>query len=147
MHPKARSEGILVRELNGDFIVYDEDAGRAHELNTAAASVWRHCDGATPVDALAAALAAETELPADEEIVHLALAQLSKAGLLEGPEVALAARVSRRQLIQRLGLAGSVTLLLPMVGSLVVPSPAAALSPGAPSIVPTGNGPTAEPTA
>ena len=138
MHPKARSEDILVRELDGDFIVYDEDAGRAHELNGAAACVWRHCDGETPVSGLAAALGAETELPADEEVVHLALVQLSKAGLLEGPQSAFTARVSRRQLIQRLGLAGSVTLLLPMVGSLVVPSPAMAQSPP--------HGPTSEPT-
>ena len=141
MQPKARREGILVRELEGEFVLYDEDAGRAHELNTAAASVWRHCDGETSISALASTLATETELPADEEIVHLALAQLAKAGLMEGPQSAITARVSRRQLIQRLGLAGSVTLLLPMVGTLVVPSPAMAGSP------PFTTAPTAAPTA
>ena len=146
MHPKARSEGVMVREVDGDFVVYDEHEGRAHELNASAAFVWRHCDGETSISELAAALTSETGLPADEEIVQLALAQLSKAGLLEGPQDAFTARVSRRQLIQRLGLAGSVTLMLPMVGTIVVPSPAMAQSPPTPPTPAPSGAPTAAPT-
>jgi hypothetical protein len=126
MYVKARHEAIIAKELRGEFVLYDERAQRAHELNAPAAAVWRHCDGKTSVGDLAAALAAETDLPADEEIVRLALAQLSKAGLLEGPPDAFAAGVSRRQIIQRLGLAGA--FLLPIVSTLVAPSPAMAQS-------------------
>ena len=126
MHAKARREDIIVREIKGEFVLYDEQALRAHELNAAAGSVWRHCDGETSIRSLADAVAAETELPADEEIVHLALAQLSKAGLLEGPQEGFEPRISRRQIIQRLGMASSLTVLLPMVGTIVVPSSAMA---------------------
>lgn len=108
MQPKARRLNIIAREIEGAFVLYDEQAQRVHELNLAAASVWRHCDGDTSVSGLTAAMAAETGLPGDEEIVQLALAQLSKAGLLEGPHTAFEARVSRRQLTQRLGLVGSL---------------------------------------
>ena len=139
MNAKARREGLIVKEIDGEFAVYDEHAERAHELNSTAASVWRHCDGETSVGEIAAALATETELPVDEEIVHLALGQLSNAGLLEGPQSAFAARMSRRQIIQRLGLAGSLALLLPMVGTIVAPSPAMAQSATPPP-------PTAQPT-
>ena len=91
---------------------------------------------------LADAMAAETELPADEDIVHLALGQLSKAGLLEGPQEGFEQKISRRQIIQRLSLASSLTVLLPMVGTIVAPSSAMA-QPGPPS--PTPNGPTLAP--
>ena len=133
MHAKARREGIIVKEIKGEFVLYDEKALRAHELNTAAGVVWQHCDGETSIRDLADAMAAETELPADEDIVHLALAQLAKAGLLEGPQQGFEPRISRRQLIQRLSLASSLTVLLPMVGTIVAPSSAMAQSgPGSP---------------
>ena len=138
MHAKARREGIIVKEIEREFVLYDENALRAHELNAAAGSVWRHCDGETSVRGLADAMAAETELPADEDIVHLALGQLSGAGLLEGPQKGFEPRISRRQIIQRLSLASSLTVLLPMVGTIVAPSSAMAQSGPAP---PTPNGP------
>ncbi len=128
MQPKARHRNVIVREIAGEFVLYDEKTQRAHELNAAAASVWRHCDAKTSIGDLAAALAIETALPADEEVVHLALDQLSKAGLLEGPHEAFEARMSRRQIVHRLGLAGSLAFLLPVVSTLVAPSPAMAQS-------------------
>jgi hypothetical protein len=139
MQPKARRTGIITKEFEGEFVLYDEDSQRAHELNATAASVWRNADGNTSIAGLTAALAAETKLPADEEIVHLALAQLSKAGLLEGPQSAFEARISRRQIAQRLGLTGSLAMLLPIVSSIVAPTPVMAQS------VPTGS-PTTSPT-
>jgi hypothetical protein len=120
-----------------------------HELNAAAASVWRRADGATPIAALMTNVSADTGLPADEEIVHLALAQLAQAGLLEGPHTTFDAKVSRRRICQRLGLTGSVAMLLPIVSSIVAPTPAMAQSRSptiAPTMSPTGV-PTAAPTA
>src|SRR5215510_8209919 len=98
MHPKARRGDVIVKEFERDCLLYDEQSLRVHELNGAAAIVWRHADGNTSIAELAAAVAAETELPADEEIVRLALTQLSKAGLMEGPQATFDARVSRRQI-------------------------------------------------
>ena len=80
---KARTQGLIIKELEGEIAVYDERDHRAHELNAAAAAVWKKCDGESSIDEIAEAVAADSELPADEGIVHMALDQLSRAGLLE----------------------------------------------------------------
>lgn len=132
---KARTEGLIIKELDGELAVYDEREHRAHELNSTAAAVWRKCDGETELDEIAREIAAETELPQDEEIVRMALDQLSRAGLLEqAPQ--LEGHISRRQVIQRLGLAGGAALLLPAVTTIVAPSRAMAQSVPAPVAVP-----------
>jgi hypothetical protein len=133
MPPKARRTDIIAMEFEGGFVLYDELTQRVHELNASAASVWQHSDGSTSIEALTAAVAADTELPADEAIVHLALAQLGKAGLLDGPQAPFDARISRRQISQRLGLTGSLALLLPIVSSIVAPTPVMAQSGGTPA--------------
>lgn len=138
---KARSDDLIVKELGRELAIYDEREHRAHELNATAATVWRHCDGKSSVSEIASAMAAESELPADEEIVELALDQLSRGGLLEEPWKRLEAPTSRRQVIRRLGLVGTAALLLPAVTTIVAPTRAMAQS--AP---PTPSDPTPSPT-
>jgi hypothetical protein len=128
MHPKARRTNIIAKEFDRECLLLDEHTLRVHELNATAASVWRHADGSRSITDLAAAMATDTGLPADDEIVRLALAQLSKAGLLEDPQSIFDARISRRQLTRRLGLTGGLALLLPLVSSIVAPTPAMAQS-------------------
>lgn len=131
---KARTEELIIKELDGELAVYDEREHRAHELNATAAAVWRKCDGETPLEQIASEIAAETELPQDEEIVRMALDQLSRAGLLEqAPK--LEGHISRRHVIQRLGLAGTAALLLPAVTTIVAPTRAMAQS-GPPQPIP-----------
>jgi hypothetical protein len=127
--PRARSEGLVVRELDGEVLVYDLERHRAVCLNRAAALVWRRCDGRTDVAGLARALGEELGEPAVEEVVWLALEQLGRDRLLGEAmrRPARAARVTRRELIRRLGLAAAATL--PLVTSVVVPTPAQAASP------------------
>ena len=123
--PRARSGGLLVRELDGEVLVYDLERHRAVCLNAAAAAVWRRCDGRTDVPALVHALPGEA---GGEEGVWLALEQLARDRLLADAVVrpAGAARVTRRELIRRLGLAAAATL--PLVTSVVAPTPAQAAS-------------------
>jgi coenzyme PQQ synthesis protein D (PqqD) len=126
MHPKAKRTDIIAKEFDRECLLLDEQTLRVHELNATAASVWRHADGHRSIADLAAAMATDTGLPGDEEIVHLALAQLSQAGLLE--DSWSDARISRRQITKRLGLTGGLALLLPLVSSIVAPTPAIAQS-------------------
>jgi hypothetical protein len=121
MKTRARQTGLVVRELEGELLVYDLEAHRAHRLNRAAAIVFHGCDGRTGVPELAARLRRELGVPADGRWVRLAIARLSKAGLLEEAAES-AATVSRRDWIRRAGL----TLLLPTVISIVAPTPAEA---------------------
>jgi hypothetical protein len=110
------------------LLVYDFERHRAVCLNRAAAAVWRLCDGRTNVAGLGRALGEESGGEVGEEAVWLALEQLARERLLAGRLVrpAGAARVTRRELIRRLGLAAAASL--PLVTSVVAPTPAQAAS-------------------
>jgi hypothetical protein len=126
--PRARAEGIVVRELPDEVLVYDLDTHRAACLNSTAAAVWRLCDGRrTPAD-IRKALEKSSGGPVPEELVWLALEQLGRDNLLDArpPRPAQLAGLSRRELIKRVGLAAAVAL--PAVSSIVAPTPAEASS-------------------
>lgn len=123
---RARKNGLIVKEIDGELVMYDEVNDKAHQLNQTASVVWKHCDGESTVSQIARKLGAETDLAADDEIVQLAIAELRDAGLLEAGAPSFA--ISRRSLIRRLGLAAGTALLLPAVTSIVAPTPAMALS-------------------
>ena len=74
--PKAKTERLIVREIDGETLAYDRGPAAASCLNESAARVWRECDGETSVAEIAAALGE------DELAVWLALHQLAKAQLL-----------------------------------------------------------------
>ena len=125
--PKARAEGVVVRELDGEVLVYDLDTHRAVCLNASAAAVWRLCDGRRTPSDIRRALGKTGAVP--EEFVWLALEQLARDGLLDArlparPEAL--AGLSRREMMRRVGLAAAVAL--PVVVSIVAPTPADAAS-------------------
>ena len=128
MQPQARQDRVIVQEVGQELAVYDQARHRAHRLNRTAALVWRHCDGHTTVAEQAALLAREG-LPADEELVWLALEQLDKAQLLSAPleQPAGATALSRRQALNRARLAG-LALMVPVVGTIIAPTPVRAFS-------------------
>ncbi len=127
MNPHARKEGLLVEELSDETLVYDLDRHKAHCLNQTAAFVWRHCDGQTSVSELARLLEDELGIPANEEVVWLALDRLERVHLLQqrAEHRTQTPRYSRRQLVRRLGQIG---IALPMIVSIVSPLAAAAVS-------------------
>jgi hypothetical protein len=124
--PLRREADLIVRDLAGETLVYDRERHKAHCLNHAAALVWRHCDGHTSVAQLAALVLQECNGPADEGVVWLALHQLQKARLLQGPmqSPADAPGFSRRDLVRKLGVAAAV----PIVMSILAPTAMAAAS-------------------
>lgn len=124
--PHARKEGLVVRELPNEVLVYDLDRDKAHCLNQTAALVWKHCDGKTSVHEMTRLLESDLKSPVDEKLVWFALDQLSKDHLLEESIVppAMMAGMSRRQMVRTLGLAAVVAV--PLVTSIVAPTPAQA---------------------
>jgi len=126
--PRAREEGLVIKALSDELLVYDLERHEAHCLNRAAALVWGRCDGRTTVSEVAALFGEESKGTATEEAVWLALDGLREAHLLRdgaGRNPEAARRVSRRTLIRTLGLAAAA---LPLVTSIVVPRAAAAQS-------------------
>ena len=43
--PLARNEGLVIKELPDELLIYDTETDRAHCLNETAAFVWLRCDG------------------------------------------------------------------------------------------------------
>jgi hypothetical protein len=136
--PVARADGLIVEEFGDELLVYDLTRDKAHRLNRTAAFVWRRCDGQTTVAALAAALvkdqalekdaapATESTLRLGEMVVRMALDRLAAARLfterLTMP--ASKARLSRRDVMRAAG----ISLLVPLVESIVAPRAAEAAS-------------------
>jgi len=132
--PEARKEGLIVRELSGEVLVYDRDRSKAHCLNSTAALVWQYCDGKTPVSQIARTIESAINVPVDEEVVWLGVEQLNKSKLLKSTTVpSHASGLSRRDVMKRIGLAAAVAL--PVVTSIIAPSAAQAAN-----CLPSGQG-------
>lgn len=128
--PCARRNEIISQKLLEETMVYDQVSHRAHVLNQTLSLVWESADGRNTVDQIAQILHRQLGLPADRSVVLLALQELEESGLLQepvqvevGPE-----RPSRRDVARRLALAGASAALLPLVTSVLAPTPAMAAS-------------------
>jgi coenzyme PQQ synthesis protein D (PqqD) len=137
--PKARSEGLITKEVEGEVLVYDRERDQAHCLNETAAAIWKLCDGCTGVPELTGSVSKSLGIPVGEIVIQLGLKQLSANHLLvEGYEVAsLPVNSSRRNLVRRLGVG---VALLPLITSLSAPTALAAVSCGGPCTGGPGRG-------
>lgn len=122
--PQARQDGIVVRELPDEVLVYDLERHKAHCLNSTAAAVWRYCDGETSPHEMGFRLARDFSTPVDEDVVWLALHDLGQLGLLENP-IVRPTGLSRAQLLRRVGVV-TAAIALPAAFSLAVPTAGAA---------------------
>lgn len=133
-----RVDGLLVERIDGEVLVVKESSHEAHALNEAASIVFDLCDGAMSREAMAAEVARRTGLPVDEGVVDLALADLVEAGLVVLDDEA-PATITRRGLIRRLALPAAAMAMLPVVETVLMPSPASAQSgPVPPTPSPSG---------
>jgi len=122
MKPEKRRDGLVVKELPEEILVYDLERHKAHCLNPAAAVVFKHCNGERSVAELARLLRRELGASADQSWVHLALDRLGRAHLLEEGGRAREARgLSRREVLKRAGV--GLAAALPLVTSIVAPTP------------------------
>jgi len=159
--PKARSEGIITKDIDGELLIYDRTRDRAHCLNETAAAIWKLCDGRRSVGEIAAQLSgagadgssqqteasrqkaeSSAQSPVDERVVWLALDKLQRSHLLEAPKPELphklfwppaVAGITNMSRREAVRRFGLGTAIaLPIVISMVAPTPAeAAVSCGA----------------
>jgi Coenzyme PQQ synthesis protein D (PqqD) len=125
VQPQARTDQLLIHELADETLVYDLVRNKAHCLNRTAAAVWRACDGRSRTAEIARRLKSELKLPADEQLVGLALSQLGRARLLQEGVVheGTMSRCSRRDFARKLGIALAA---VPLVMTVLAPSAAMA---------------------
>ena len=123
---RKRQDGRIIKRVDDELVIYDEQNHKVFHLNKAAAIVWEYCDGASSLDDLAHTLASHSELPASVDLAGLALQELRDADLIEGSFASVAGReVARRDVITRMA---GFALALPAVVSLLAPTPAMAAS-------------------
>jgi hypothetical protein len=143
IYPK-QSATVHAETLNDELCLYDWQRKEVHALNSIAAKVWHLCDGRTSPAQMATQLM--TELPADlhakqaEELVWMSLEKLETAHLLaEQGSSAILTRprlISRRQFLKMLGGVTGGVIVLPVVTSILAPTPVQAQSPIFPPIFP-----------
>jgi hypothetical protein len=127
-NPTRRKEDVIVKELEGELLIYDLRIDKAYCLNETSAFVWQACDGNKSVSEIRQQLSKVLNRPVTEDLVVLALDQLDKENLLstdQGTERKFFG-LSRREAIRKVGVGSMVAL--PLISSLVVPSAKAAAS-------------------
>lgn len=140
--PLARADGLLVREVGAETVVYDLESKQAHCLKPLAATVFERANGRSTYTDIAELAAYRLGTPVTEVEVADAVAQLEGAGLLQAPlriqhlpgsTEHQGDGVSRREALRRIGFAGAgAAVATSLVTSIVAPSAAMALS-GIPS--------------
>lgn len=135
--PQARRSGLIVKEAEGEVLIYDLEQNKAHCLNETAARVWNHCDGVTSVTDVCTSLSRELNAPCDPQVVWYALKQFAKDNLLEEEEIKMPGFITgdlnRRQMVRALGLGAIIAV--PLVTTILAPTPAQAATqfpPGTP---------------
>jgi hypothetical protein len=115
--PQARIDGLVIRDLDDETLVYDTERDKAHCLNRTAALVWEQCDGKTTAREAARSLGSEFSASVDEDVVWLAVKQLERFHLIEPGRKSPS--VSRRSLILKYAPAA---LALPVIISISAPT-------------------------
>ena len=127
VHPR-QSSTTHTESLGNEASVYDWGHGQVHALNPTAAEVWRRCDCKTSADEIAAAVHQELGIPESDAVVGLTLEKLARLQLLEQPVKPSGDRSAptRRWLLGR----GLTAAMLPVIYTILTPSPLEAQSPG-----------------
>lgn len=127
--PAARSEGLVIEEIDGELLIYDLDNHRSHCLNPTAALVWKRCDGKTSAAEIALRLSDSLGTPFDEGLVWFALDKLGKRKLLREPRPKAGGppNPSRRAMLKR---AGAVAVMIPLITTITAPTAYASVSCG-----------------
>lgn len=137
MIPVARTENLLIQEVENELIIYDQKTNVSHCLNPISAFVWHHCDGQNTAKDIAQLLEESFPFVANSEVdvrelVPLTVEELEKCQLIkEYLEENLAApSFSRRKMVKTATLVGGFAIgsMFPLVKSIVTPEPAMASS-------------------
>ncbi len=81
--PSARKSDIVVQDSVNETLIYDLKSNKAFCLNETSTLVWQLCDGRNLVSEISDAMSVQLKTLVSEDIVWLAVDQISKDGLLE----------------------------------------------------------------
>lgn len=118
--PVARKEGLVIQEMPDEVLVYDLNTNKAHCLNQTAAFVWKSCNGRNSVADITKLVGDDSGNAVPEDLVWLAIDQLSEKNLLANNLKADFNGSTRREVIKKIGLAAVIGI--PIVASLTAPT-------------------------
>jgi hypothetical protein len=126
--PKARRKGLLAEKAGDEVLAYNLERHRVHCLNNTAARIWGLCTGRRTIEQIAGELDIALDPASREAVVRDAISLLERHGLVESIDGATK-RISRRELVRKIGIGAlSAGVVLPMVTSIVAPTPVYAQS-------------------
>jgi hypothetical protein len=129
MKPMARKDELIVEEVFGECVVYDKNTKKAHNLNSTLAWIWHHCDGATDVDEMAIQFDGEFGSSGSLDLILSGIEQLEAASLLVlTHRDASSAMAAAGSVMTRRSVVAAGSALAPILGSILVPTAAAAKS-------------------
>jgi hypothetical protein len=114
MLPISRTEGVTVKSMGDEVVLFDSTNGGIHHLNRIATVVWRSCDGRTDRPALERIVTRTTNIADVGPAVELALEQLSSRGLLN-TNISRAndeRRRDRRETLKQLAAAAAIPFIM-----------------------------------
>lgn len=140
--PRVRPD-LIVKNLDGELLVYDNATTKAFCLNASSALVWEMCDGNTTIAEMTERLTQTLNAPIDASFVTFALERFRADGLLETGfrNATEDANLTRAGLVARFGRAGIMAALaVPLVTSIVAPTAAKAYGGTSVPAPPAGGG-------
>ena len=114
--PVARTEDIVIKQLDNEILIYDLKNNKAYCLNETSSIIFHACGKNTSFEEL------KRKHKFTEDIIFLALDELRGKDLLEENERydSPFAGMSRREVIRKVGFASAAAL--PVILSLVAPA-------------------------
>jgi Coenzyme PQQ synthesis protein D (PqqD) len=131
--PERRKDDLTVSEMDGEILIYNQRTNKAFCLNDTSARIWKLCDGQRNLSEISRFLEKDLNAVVDEALIWLALEQLQQLDLIKydiAPPESISG-LSRRQALRKIGVAAVITL--PLVSSIVAPTPLSAASPSQPA--------------
>jgi hypothetical protein len=123
--PRCTRQRVSIRQVGTETLVYDEGRHTAYCLNQSSAVIWKLANGERSIEQIRDEASLELGAPVSTELVLFAVDALRADGLIEpSASVAVAPAVSRRSMLQTLGVGGA--LLLPVIAAVVAPTAAQA---------------------
>jgi hypothetical protein len=122
--PKARTADLVVQQVDDETMVYDLVSHQAHCLNRTASEIWKNCDGQTSVSMISERIGKNLGAGVEQELVMLAVTELSERRLLENEEIQ-PRMADRREVLRKIAFG---VVAAPIIYTLVAPSALASAS-------------------
>lgn len=116
----TKEENLLECEVGEELVVYNLKDNSAHCLSGKSIDIFRKCDGQSDMSEIARSL--DSTGPDGEEVLQLALSSFRSSGLIK-QSYAASRKFDRRSMLK-------AAAAIPLVTSIMVPKPAAAVSCG-----------------